>query len=109
MSSRKDLDMDSSSFLRISLRKHSRSITLRSGNCLRALRLLSVDSPSGDMKAVLRESSIKGEDKQFLEVRLLRLLTCDATTHDAFTAHYMIQILNRLKFEYLKFKAFKKY
>ncbi|KTG31160.1 hypothetical protein cypCar_00033832 [Cyprinus carpio] len=30
--------------------------------------LLSVDSPSGDMKAVLRESTIKGEEKQFLEI-----------------------------------------
>lgn len=31
-------------------------------------RLLSQDSPSGEMKAVVRECSIKGEEKQFLEV-----------------------------------------
>lgn len=31
-------------------------------------RLLSKDSPSGEMKAVVRECTIKGEDKQFLEV-----------------------------------------
>uniref|UniRef100_A0A671SD87 acylaminoacyl-peptidase n=1 Tax=Sinocyclocheilus anshuiensis TaxID=1608454 RepID=A0A671SD87_9TELE len=42
-----------------------------SGNCTEIKgELLSVDSPSGDMKAVLRESTIKGENKQFLEVRL---------------------------------------
>ncbi len=29
-----------------------------------------MDSPSGEMKAVMRESTIKGEDKQFLEVGL---------------------------------------
>uniref|UniRef100_A0A8C2L8X7 Acylamino-acid-releasing enzyme n=1 Tax=Cyprinus carpio TaxID=7962 RepID=A0A8C2L8X7_CYPCA len=41
-----------------------------SGNCTEIKgELLSVDSPSGDMKAVLRESTIKGEDKQFLENR----------------------------------------
>uniref|UniRef100_A0A673G9E0 Acylamino-acid-releasing enzyme n=1 Tax=Sinocyclocheilus rhinocerous TaxID=307959 RepID=A0A673G9E0_9TELE len=40
-----------------------------SGNCTEIKgELLSVDSPSGDMKAVLRESTIKGEDKQFLEI-----------------------------------------
>lgn len=31
-------------------------------------RLLSKDSPSGEMKAVVRECTIKGEEKQFLEV-----------------------------------------
>uniref|UniRef100_A0A8C1JBH0 Acylamino-acid-releasing enzyme n=1 Tax=Cyprinus carpio TaxID=7962 RepID=A0A8C1JBH0_CYPCA len=41
-----------------------------SGNCTEIKgELLSVDSPSGDMKAVLRESTIKGEEKQFLENR----------------------------------------
>ena len=30
--------------------------------------MLSKDSPSGEMKAVVRECTIKGEDKQFLEV-----------------------------------------
>ncbi|KAL1269144.1 hypothetical protein QQF64_031433 [Cirrhinus molitorella] len=40
-----------------------------SGNCTEIKgELLSVDSPSGEMKAVLRESTIKGEDKQFLEI-----------------------------------------
>uniref|UniRef100_A0A8C1DHA5 Acylamino-acid-releasing enzyme n=1 Tax=Cyprinus carpio carpio TaxID=630221 RepID=A0A8C1DHA5_CYPCA len=40
-----------------------------SGNCTEIKgELLSVDSPSGDMKAVLRESTIKGEEKQFLEI-----------------------------------------
>ncbi|XP_013990092.1 acylamino-acid-releasing enzyme [Salmo salar] len=40
-----------------------------SGNCTEIKgELLSKDSPSGDMKAVVRESSIKGEDKQFLEI-----------------------------------------
>uniref|UniRef100_A0A671SBZ3 Acylamino-acid-releasing enzyme n=1 Tax=Sinocyclocheilus anshuiensis TaxID=1608454 RepID=A0A671SBZ3_9TELE len=40
-----------------------------SGNCTEIKgELLSVDSPSGDMKAVLRESTIKGENKQFLEI-----------------------------------------
>lgn len=32
------------------------------------VRVLSKDSPSGDMKAVVRQCTIKGEDKQFLEV-----------------------------------------
>lgn len=32
------------------------------------VRLLSKDSPSGEMKAVARECTIKGEEKQFLEV-----------------------------------------
>lgn len=36
--------------------------------CLSYVRLLSKDSPSGGMKAVVRECTIKGEDKQFLEV-----------------------------------------
>uniref|UniRef100_A0A4W5PE21 Acylamino-acid-releasing enzyme n=1 Tax=Hucho hucho TaxID=62062 RepID=A0A4W5PE21_9TELE len=40
-----------------------------SGNCTEIKgELLSRDSPSGDMKAVVRESNIKGEDKQFLEI-----------------------------------------
>uniref|UniRef100_A0A8C8LQY9 Acylamino-acid-releasing enzyme n=1 Tax=Oncorhynchus tshawytscha TaxID=74940 RepID=A0A8C8LQY9_ONCTS len=40
-----------------------------SGNCTEIKgELLSKDSPSGDMKAVVRESIIKGEDKQFLEI-----------------------------------------
>uniref|UniRef100_A0A8C5H319 Acylamino-acid-releasing enzyme n=1 Tax=Gouania willdenowi TaxID=441366 RepID=A0A8C5H319_GOUWI len=40
-----------------------------SGNCTEIKgEVLSKDSPSGDMKAVVRESSVKGEDKQFLEV-----------------------------------------
>ncbi|XP_051526113.1 acylamino-acid-releasing enzyme isoform X2 [Myxocyprinus asiaticus] len=40
-----------------------------SGNCTEIKgELLSVDSPSGEMRAVLRESAIKGEDKQFLEI-----------------------------------------
>ncbi|MBN3315453.1 ACPH enzyme, partial [Atractosteus spatula] len=40
-----------------------------SGNCTEIKReLLSADSPSGVMKAVIRECSIKGEDKQFLEI-----------------------------------------
>ncbi|XP_041713031.1 acylamino-acid-releasing enzyme [Coregonus clupeaformis] len=40
-----------------------------SGNCTEIKgELLSKDSPSGDMKAVVRESNIKGEDKQFLEI-----------------------------------------
>ncbi|XP_065103867.1 acylamino-acid-releasing enzyme isoform X2 [Paramisgurnus dabryanus] len=40
-----------------------------SGNCTEIKgELLSKDSPSGEMKAVLRESPIKGEDKQFLEI-----------------------------------------
>ncbi|XP_063065004.1 acylamino-acid-releasing enzyme [Engraulis encrasicolus] len=40
-----------------------------SGNCTEIKGvLLSRDSPSGDMKAVVRECSIKGEEKQFLEV-----------------------------------------
>lgn len=55
-----------------------------SGNCTEIKgELLSVDSPSGDMKAVLRESTIKGEDKQLLEVRsrpsLLRILNIHLT------------------------------
>lgn len=32
------------------------------------VRLLSKDSPSGEMKAVVRKSTVKGEDNQFLEV-----------------------------------------
>lgn len=36
--------------------------------CVSVPRLLSKDSPSGEMKAVVRESTIKGEEKQFLEV-----------------------------------------
>ncbi|XP_029362129.1 acylamino-acid-releasing enzyme [Echeneis naucrates] len=40
-----------------------------SGNCTEIKgELLSKDSPSGEMKAVVRECKIKGEDKQFLEV-----------------------------------------
>ncbi|XP_023676839.2 acylamino-acid-releasing enzyme isoform X1 [Paramormyrops kingsleyae] len=40
-----------------------------SGNCTEIKGvLLSKDSPSGDMKAVVRECIIKGEEKQFLEV-----------------------------------------
>ncbi|XP_060787677.1 acylamino-acid-releasing enzyme isoform X2 [Neoarius graeffei] len=40
-----------------------------SGNCTEIKgELLSQDSPSGEMKAVLRECSIKGEEKQFLEI-----------------------------------------
>ncbi|XP_046896530.1 acylamino-acid-releasing enzyme [Hypomesus transpacificus] len=40
-----------------------------SGNCTETKgELLSQDSPSGEMKAVVRECSVKGEDKQFLEV-----------------------------------------
>ncbi|XP_056629516.1 acylamino-acid-releasing enzyme isoform X2 [Triplophysa dalaica] len=40
-----------------------------SGNCTEIKgELLSMDSPSGEMKAVLRESAVKGEDKQFLEI-----------------------------------------
>ncbi|XP_030639764.1 acylamino-acid-releasing enzyme [Chanos chanos] len=40
-----------------------------SGNCTEIKgELLSKDSPSGEMKAVVRECSIKGEDKQFLEI-----------------------------------------
>ncbi|KAF4070681.1 hypothetical protein AMELA_G00288290 [Ameiurus melas] len=40
-----------------------------SGNCTEIKgELLSQDSPSGDMKAVVRECSIKGEEKQFLEI-----------------------------------------
>lgn len=36
--------------------------------CVSSFRLLSKDCPSGEMKAVVRECNIKGEDKQFLEV-----------------------------------------
>uniref|UniRef100_A0A4W4ES82 Acylamino-acid-releasing enzyme n=1 Tax=Electrophorus electricus TaxID=8005 RepID=A0A4W4ES82_ELEEL len=40
-----------------------------SGNCTEIKgELLSQDSPSGEMKAVMRECSIKGEEKQFLEI-----------------------------------------
>ncbi|XP_029011574.1 acylamino-acid-releasing enzyme isoform X2 [Betta splendens] len=40
-----------------------------SGNCTEIKgEVLSKDSPSGDMKAVVRECTIKGEDKQFLEI-----------------------------------------
>ncbi|TNM87014.1 acylamino-acid-releasing enzyme [Takifugu rubripes] len=40
-----------------------------SGNCTEIKgELLTKDSPSGEMKAVLRESVIKGEEKQFLEI-----------------------------------------
>uniref|UniRef100_A0A8C2XFP1 Acylamino-acid-releasing enzyme n=1 Tax=Cyclopterus lumpus TaxID=8103 RepID=A0A8C2XFP1_CYCLU len=40
-----------------------------SGNCTEIKgEVLSKDSPSGEMKAVVRECTIKGEDKQFLEI-----------------------------------------
>uniref|UniRef100_A0A3Q2E8I8 Acylamino-acid-releasing enzyme n=1 Tax=Cyprinodon variegatus TaxID=28743 RepID=A0A3Q2E8I8_CYPVA len=40
-----------------------------SGNCTEIKgEVLSKDSPSGEMKAVIRECSIKGEEKQFLEI-----------------------------------------
>ncbi|CAN9515559.1 unnamed protein product [Ophioblennius macclurei] len=40
-----------------------------SGNCTEIKgEVLSKDSPSGEMKAVVRECSVKGEDKQFLEI-----------------------------------------
>ncbi|MFT7800887.1 acylamino-acid-releasing enzyme-like [Arapaima gigas] len=40
-----------------------------SGNCTEIKgELLSKDSPSGDLKAVVRECTVKGEEKQFLEV-----------------------------------------
>lgn len=39
-----------------------------SHRCVSPVRLLCKDSPSGEMKAVVRECTIKGEDKQFLEV-----------------------------------------
>ncbi|XP_068194181.1 acylamino-acid-releasing enzyme [Antennarius striatus] len=40
-----------------------------SGNCTEIKgELLCKDSPSGEMKAVIRECTIKGEDKQFLEI-----------------------------------------
>jgi len=40
-----------------------------SGNCTEIKgELLSKDSPSGEMKAVVRDISVKGEDKQFLEI-----------------------------------------
>uniref|UniRef100_A0A7N8XWF6 acylaminoacyl-peptidase n=1 Tax=Mastacembelus armatus TaxID=205130 RepID=A0A7N8XWF6_9TELE len=40
-----------------------------SGNCTEIKgELISKDSPSGEMKAVVRECTIKGEDKQFLEI-----------------------------------------
>uniref|UniRef100_A0A8B9RIW0 Acylamino-acid-releasing enzyme n=1 Tax=Astyanax mexicanus TaxID=7994 RepID=A0A8B9RIW0_ASTMX len=40
-----------------------------SGNCTEIKgELLSQDSPSGDMKAVVRACTIKGEEKQFLEI-----------------------------------------
>uniref|UniRef100_A0A667XW99 acylaminoacyl-peptidase n=1 Tax=Myripristis murdjan TaxID=586833 RepID=A0A667XW99_9TELE len=40
-----------------------------SGNCTEIKgELLSKDSPSGEMKAVVRECTVKGEDKQFLEI-----------------------------------------
>uniref|UniRef100_A0A672IT52 acylaminoacyl-peptidase n=1 Tax=Salarias fasciatus TaxID=181472 RepID=A0A672IT52_SALFA len=42
-----------------------------SGNCTEIKgEVLSKDSPSGEMKAVVRECTVKGEDKQFLEVRI---------------------------------------
>uniref|UniRef100_A0A8C8DXN3 Acylamino-acid-releasing enzyme n=1 Tax=Oryzias sinensis TaxID=183150 RepID=A0A8C8DXN3_9TELE len=40
-----------------------------SGNCTEIRgEVLSKDSPSGEMKAVVRECTVKGEEKQFLEV-----------------------------------------
>ncbi|XP_014862964.1 PREDICTED: acylamino-acid-releasing enzyme-like isoform X1 [Poecilia mexicana] len=40
-----------------------------SGNCTEVKgELLSKDSPSGEMKAVVRECTVKGEEKQFLEI-----------------------------------------
>lgn len=45
--------------------------------CVSPIRTLSKDSPSGDMKAVVRDRTIKGEDKQFLEV-CLSVLTVSA-------------------------------
>ncbi|XP_060930308.1 acylamino-acid-releasing enzyme-like [Limanda limanda] len=43
--------------------------SVASGNCTEIKgELLSKDSPSGDMKAVVRECKIKAEDKQFLEI-----------------------------------------
>ncbi|KAG7521447.1 acylamino-acid-releasing enzyme-like isoform X2 [Solea senegalensis] len=40
-----------------------------SGNCTEIKgEVLSKDSPSGEMKAVVRECTVKGEEKQFLEV-----------------------------------------
>uniref|UniRef100_A0A3Q2QYF9 Acylamino-acid-releasing enzyme n=1 Tax=Fundulus heteroclitus TaxID=8078 RepID=A0A3Q2QYF9_FUNHE len=40
-----------------------------SGNCTEIKgEVLSKDSPSGEMKAVVRECSVKGEEKQFLEI-----------------------------------------
>uniref|UniRef100_A0A8D0D724 Acylamino-acid-releasing enzyme n=1 Tax=Sander lucioperca TaxID=283035 RepID=A0A8D0D724_SANLU len=40
-----------------------------SGNCTEIKgEVLSKDSPSGEMKAVVRECTVKGEDKQFLEI-----------------------------------------
>uniref|UniRef100_A0A8C5D479 Acylamino-acid-releasing enzyme n=1 Tax=Gadus morhua TaxID=8049 RepID=A0A8C5D479_GADMO len=40
-----------------------------SGNCTEIKgEVLSRDSPSGEMKAVVRECSVKGEEKQFLEI-----------------------------------------
>ncbi|KAJ8370838.1 hypothetical protein SKAU_G00108660 [Synaphobranchus kaupii] len=40
-----------------------------SGNCTEIKgELLSQDSPSGDMKAVVRECTVKGEEQQFLEI-----------------------------------------
>uniref|UniRef100_A0A8C5AG46 Acylamino-acid-releasing enzyme n=1 Tax=Gadus morhua TaxID=8049 RepID=A0A8C5AG46_GADMO len=46
-----------------------------SGNCTEIKgEVLSRDSPSGEMKAVVRECSVKGEEKQFLEVRRCLLL-----------------------------------
>uniref|UniRef100_A0A3Q1GIJ8 Acylamino-acid-releasing enzyme n=1 Tax=Acanthochromis polyacanthus TaxID=80966 RepID=A0A3Q1GIJ8_9TELE len=40
-----------------------------SGNCTEIKgEVLSKDSPSGEMKAVVRDCSVKGEDKQFLEI-----------------------------------------
>ncbi|XP_054901935.1 acylamino-acid-releasing enzyme isoform X1 [Poeciliopsis prolifica] len=40
-----------------------------SGNCTEVKgELLNKDSPSGEMKAVIRECTVKGEEKQFLEI-----------------------------------------
>ncbi|XP_073767437.1 acylamino-acid-releasing enzyme-like [Danio rerio] len=50
---------------------HDKSVVYSgpSGNCTEIRgELLSVDSPSGEMKAVLRENTTEGEEKQFLEI-----------------------------------------
>lgn len=49
-----------------------------------ASRLLSQDSPSGEMKAVVRECSIKGEGKQFLEVSHCECITDSAAERVVF-------------------------